>query len=116
MTDLQAEKKLVLDYFNEIDSCNIDSLSDVISKYTSEDFTMKCTHPFNELSSIDLVANNLWKPIKDSFSPIQRRLDIFYAGINSLDKNKGKWISSMGHFMGVFNKSFVGLKPNYKST
>ena len=33
MTDLQAEKKLVLDYFNEIDSCNIDSLPEVISKY-----------------------------------------------------------------------------------
>ena len=116
MTDLQAEKKLVLDYFNEIDSCNIDSLSEVISKYASEEFSMKCTHPFNELGSIDLVANNLWKPIKDSFSPIQRRLDIFYAGINSLDKNKGKWISSMGHFMGVFNKPFVGLKPNSSQT
>ena len=82
MTDLQAEKKLVLDYLNEIDSCNIDSLSEVISKYTSEDFTMKCTHPFNELSNIDLVANNLWKPIKDSFSPIQRRLDIFLSLIH----------------------------------
>ena len=115
MTDLQSEKKLVLDYLNELDSCNIDSLSEVISKYASEDFSMKCTHPFNELGSIDLVVNNLWKPIKDSFSPIQRRLDIFYAGINSLDKNKGKWISSMGHFMGVFNKPFVGLKPNNKS-
>ena len=64
MTDLQAEKKLVLDYFNEIDSCNIDSLSEVISKYASEEFSMKCTHPFNELGSIDLVANNLLKPIK----------------------------------------------------
>ena len=74
MTDLQAEKKLVLDYLNEIDSCNIDSLSEVISKYASEDFSMKCTHPFNELGSVDHVANNLWKPIKDSFSPIQLSL------------------------------------------
>ena len=115
MTDLQAEKKLVLNYFSEIDSCDIESLTEVISKYASEDFSMKCTHPFNELGSADIVANNLWRPIKDSFSPIQRRLDIFYAGINSLDKNEGKWISSMGHFMGVFNKSFLGLKPNCKS-
>ena len=115
MADLQAEKKLVLNYFSEIDSCDIESLTEVISKYASEDFSMKCTHPFNELGSADIVANNLWRPIKDSFSPIQRRLDIFYAGINSLDKNEGKWISSMGHFMGVFNKSFLGLKPNYKS-
>ena len=115
MADLQAEKKIVLNYFSEIDSCDIESLTEVISKYVSEDFSMKCTHPFNELGSADIVANNLWRPIKDSFSPIQRRLDIFYAGINSLDKNEGKWISSMGHFMGVFNKSFLGLKPNYKS-
>ena len=115
MTDLQAEKKLVLNYFDEISSCCIESLSEVISKYVSEDFSMRCTHPFNELGSADLVANNLWKPIKDSFSPIQRRLDIFYAGINSLDNNGGRWISSMGHLMGVFNKSFLGLKPNYKS-
>ena len=83
MTDLQAEKKLVLDYFSEIDSCDIESLTETISKYVSEDFNMKCTHPFNEIGSTDLIAKNLWKPIKDSFSPIQRRLDIFYAGINS---------------------------------
>ena len=76
---------------------------------------MRCTHPFNELSGAEQVANNLWKPIKDSFSPIQRRMDIFYAGINSRDINEGKWVSSMGHFMGIFNKEFLGLKPNLKS-
>ena len=59
MTDLQAEKKLVLNYFDEISSCNIESLSEVISKYVSEDFSMRCTHPFNELGSADLVAKNL---------------------------------------------------------
>ena len=43
MADLQAEKKLVLNYFSEIDSCDIESLTEVISKYVSEDFNMKCT-------------------------------------------------------------------------
>ena len=46
---------------------------------------MKCTHPFNELNGANQVANNLWVPIKNSFEPVQRRMDIFYAGINSLD-------------------------------
>ena len=77
---------------------------------------MLCTHPFNELSGSSDIANNLWSPIKDSFTPIQRRLDIFYAGINSLNENNDVWISSMGHLMGVFNKEFFGLKPNYKSS
>ena len=77
---------------------------------------MLCTHPFNELSGSSDIANNLWSPIKDSFTPVQRRLDIFYAGVNSLNENNDVWISSMGHLMGVFNKEFFGLKPNYKSS
>ena len=127
MPDLQQEKKLVLDYFNNIDKAKSENLIDIISKYTSDDFKMRCTHPFNELSGAEHVANNLWIPIKKSFEPIQRRMDIFYAGINSLDSGaiaanaefekpkEGIWISSMGHFMGVFNKPFLDLQPNFKS-
>ena len=115
MSDFQGEKKLVLEFFDEVNKANVDALSNVISKYTSENFKMRCTHPFNELSGAEQVGNKLWKPIKDSFSPIQRRMDIFYAGINSHDINEGKWVSSMGHFMGIFNKEFLGLKPNLKS-
>ena len=115
MLNLQKEKKLILEYFNAIDNSNKNNLIDTISKYTSDNFKMRCTHPFNELFGIEEVANNLWIPIKNSFKPIQRRMDIFYAGINSLDINEGKWVTSMGHFMGVFNKSFLGIQPNYKS-
>ena len=115
MPDLQAEKKLVLDYLKDINESNIDSLSEIISRYTSDDFKMRCTHPFNELNGVEQIANNLWKPMKHSFLPIQRRMDIFYAGINSLDNNEGIWVTSMGHFMGVFNKPFLGIRPNHKS-
>ena len=115
MIDFKQEKKLVLEYFNIIDDAKSENLIDSISEYTSDNFKMKCTHPFNELNGVNQVANNLWLPIKNSFEPIQRRMDIFYAGINSLDNNEGKWVTSMGHFMGVFNKPFLDIQPNYKS-
>ena len=115
MIDFREEKKLVLEYFSSIDEAKSEDLLDSISKYTSDNFKMKCTHPFNELNGANQVANNLWVPIKNSFKPIQRRMDIFYAGINSLDNNEGKWVTSMGHFMGVFNKPFLGIRPNHKS-
>ena len=114
--NLQNEKKIVLDYLNDVDNCKEEDLAKVISNHTSESFHMRCTHPFNEIKGPENVANQLWLPIRDSFKPIQRRLDIFYAGINSLEENQGVWISSMGHLMGVFNKSFFGLQPNYKSS
>ena len=115
MSSFENEKKLVLEYFNSIDNANNENLINRISKYTSDDFKMRCTHPFNELNGAEQVANNLWVPIKNSFKPIQRRMDIFYAGINSLDTNEGKWVTSMGHLMGIFNKPFFGIQPNFKS-
>jgi len=105
-----------LNFLKDIDNSPKENLQEVISNHTSDGFKMLCTHPFNELSGSINIANNLWAPIKDSFTPIQRRLDIFYAGINSLNENNDVWISSMGHLMGVFNKEFFGLKPNYKSS
>ncbi len=115
MSSFENEKKLVLEYFNSIDNSNNENLINRISQYTSDDFKMRCTHPFNELNGAEQVANNLWVPIKNSFKPIQRRMDIFYAGINSLDTNEGKWVTSMGHLMGIFNKPFFGIQPNFKS-
>ena len=115
MSNFKDEKKLVLEYFNSINEAKSENLIDIISKYTSAKFKMRCTHPFNELTGANQVANNLWVPIKNSFEPVQRRMDIFYAGINSLDNNEGKWVTSMGHFMGVFKKPFLGIQPNNKS-
>ena len=116
MVNFQQEKKLILDFFNDLDSAKNEELVDIIFKYTSDNFYMRCTHPFNEIKGAENIANQLWLPIRDSFKPIQRRLDIFYAGENSLEENCEVWVTSMGHLMGVFNKSFFGLQPNYKSS
>ena len=59
MSDLQQEKKLVLEYFNSINKANSENLIDTITKYTSSDFKMRCTHPFNELNGAEEIANNL---------------------------------------------------------
>ena len=64
MSDLQQEKKLVLEYFNSINNANSDTLIEIISKYTSSDFKMRCTHPFNELSGAEEIAKKLRSPAR----------------------------------------------------
>ena len=41
MLDLQEEKKLVLNYFNDLDNAENDELVEIISKYTSDNFHMR---------------------------------------------------------------------------
>ena len=67
MPDFQKEKLLVLEFLNAIDNANDNNLVEIISKYTSKNFNMKCTHPFNELKGADKIAKYLWSPIKKSF-------------------------------------------------
>ena len=52
MSDFQKEKLLVLNFINEVDNANEDNLIEIISKYTSKNFNMKCTHPFNEIIAV----------------------------------------------------------------
>ena len=78
MSDFQKEKSLVLNFINEVDNANEDNLIEIISKYTSNNFNMKCTHPFNEIIGIEEFVTKFWFPIK-----------------NHLSLSKEEWISFM---------------------
>ena len=115
MSDFQKEKLLILNFINEVDNASEDNLIEIISKYTSKNFNMKCTHPFNEIIGIEEFATKFWFPIKKSFKPIQRRMDIFYAGTNLVDNHSSKWVVNMGHLLGSFNFPFFDIQPNFKT-
>ncbi len=99
MSDFQKEKSLVLNFINEVDNANEDNLIEIISKYTSNNFNMKCTHPFNEIIGIEEFVTKFWFPIKKSFKPIQRRMDNFYAGTKLVDNHSSKWVVNMGYLL-----------------
>ena len=114
MLDLQNEKKIILEFLNEIDNSDEKKIPEILTKYTSNNFKMRCTHPFNELEGVDQIANRLWLPIKKSFKKIQRRMDIFYAGTNLVDKHTSKWVVNMGHLLGIFEFPFFGIQSTNK--
>jgi hypothetical protein len=45
---------------------------------------------------------------------IQRRPDIFIAGLNQIDGFKGRWVVEMGHLMGLFDKPWLGIRPTFR--
>ena len=44
---------------------------------------------------------------------MQRRMDIFFAGINRLEDDDHVWVVSMGHLMGLFDKGLAGYPANW---
>ena len=113
MINFQKNKELVLNYYKELDMSSLDEINQVLRKYTDENYHFRGMHPFYELAGSDSVAEKFWKPFRRAIKPIQRRQDIFFAGLNDVD-NKTEWVCSMGHLMGLFDNDWLGIKANHK--
>ena len=121
MNQLQSAKQTVLNFHNELDSCEPRQLASVLAKHTHENYLWRGMHPFYEQTGAQAVADVFWQPLRSAFSPLQRRTDIFLAGANALhDTDPGEndaskvWVCSMGHFLGLFDKPWLGIPATGK--
>ena len=112
MTDIQTSKRIVLDYFEALETAPADGLAEVVRRFAGTDYRFRGVHPFNDLSGADDVAATVWQPLRETFKPMQRRQDIFFAGPNLIDGRM--WITSMGKFMGLFDHDWLGIPSTGK--
>lgn len=113
MSDYQASKALVLDYFDALEAANCETLPAVLGKYCSDECQFFGSYPFDEQQGPDAIAANFWQPLYKSFSPVQRRPDIFIAGTSEIAGDE--WVMSMGHFMGLFDGDWLGIRATRKT-
>ena len=114
MTDFQAGKALVLDFYRALDAAAAEGVGEVLKRRTAEGYRFRGMHPFGELRGAEAAAEVFWKPFRRAIGPIQRRQDIFMAGANEIDGRE--WVCSMGHLMGLFDREWLGIPPSYRMT
>ena len=112
MADYQHNKSLVLRFYDDLDKATGDDLTEVLRRYTTDDYFFRGMHPFYEQQGARAVADVFWKPLRRAFRPIQRRQDVFMAGTSEIDG--GEWVCSMGHLMGLFDEDWLGIPATRK--
>lgn len=112
MGKYQEVKKIVRNYFDEIEKSSLENVVSILEKYTSENYFWRGVYPFREQKGQKNVAEVFWKPLKKSLKHIQRRQDIFIGGTNEVSGET--WVMSMGHFMGLFDEEWMGVRPTGK--
>lgn len=112
MSNYQDNKALILEYYKELESATASTVGSVVKKYTSSDYKWYGVYPFNEQEGSEAVVEAFWKPFYQSWSPIQRRQDIFMAGTSEIDNTE--WVTSMGHFMGLLDGNWLGIPATRK--
>lgn len=114
--DLQHAKRIVLDHFAALDASSVEGLAEALATHTSPDCAFRFVHPFNDVVGAEAAAERFWTPVRQSFAPIQRRPDLFFAGPNRVDGGETLWVVQMGHLLGLFDQPFLGMRPTRKAT
>ena len=112
--DFQAEKEVVLGFYKALENAARSESSAVFENYCSADWLWRGVHPFDVQTGPVAVDAIFWSGFSHAFSSLQRRMDMFMAGENSLSQTKEIWVTSMGHFMGLFDNPWLGIKPTHK--
>ena len=107
MGNYQASKKIVLEYFEAMQSATVDSVEAVLAQHTGDNYQWRGVYPFREQPNAAAAATSFWKPLISSITRMQRRQDIFIAGSNLYGGED--WVMSMGNFMGLFDQDFLGI-------
>jgi len=107
MTNEQKNKNLILAYYEALESSSPETVGEVLAEYMSDKCQWYGVHPFNEQEGPQAVNDVFWQPFMRAFKNIQRRQDVFMAGVNG--KDNSHWVTSMGHFMVQFDKDWLGI-------
>jgi len=114
MSGFQAEKDLVRAFYAALDKAPAEGAAAVMAQYCAPDLLWHGFHPFDDITGAEAVARRFWTPLKTALRPMQRRLDLFMAGGNTLDDGASVWVASMGHLMGLFDAPWLGIRPTRK--
>jgi hypothetical protein len=112
MSNYQEEKRIVRSYFEELEKSTPENVQSVLKKYTGEQYSWQGVYPFREQEGVQAVAETFWVPLLRSVKKLQRRQDIFMAGMNEISGET--WVMSMGHFMGLFDEDWMGVRRTGK--
>ena len=114
MSDFQDAKALVQAHYAALESATADTVADILAQRMTPDALWRAVHPFNVQSGPAGAAETFWAPFLQSFTAVQRREDIFFAGLNGTGETGTLWTTSMGHLMGLFDAPFLGIPATGK--
>ncbi len=114
MGKFSQAKKAVLNYFEALESCKGQNIEQALAAHVSADYEMRSVYPFREIEGgLSGAVKTLWQPMTSAIKHMERRQDIFIAGDNQIVPGE-VWVMSMGHFMGLHDETWLGIRPTGK--
>ncbi len=111
---LQHAKRVARGLNTAVDASSTADLAAILTTHTTPDYHWRGMHPFYEQDGAQATVDAFWTPLRESFSALQRREDVFLAGDNFIDDGATTWALSMGNMMGLFDRDWLGIPATGK--
>jgi len=112
MSNNPQNKSLIKAFHAALEAADSSSVESVLQNYMADDYTFYGVYPFNEITGVQAVADQVWRPLMSSLHRMQRREDVFMGGVSEIAGDE--WVMSMGHFMGLFDGDWLGIRATKK--
>ena len=113
--DFQVEKDVVRRFHAALEEAPPAGVEAVLAAFQSPDHLWRGVHPFGELRGAAALAATFWMPLRQAFSSLRRRDDVFFAGRSETEEGGGQagavWVVSMGHLLALFDAPWLGIRP-----
>ena len=100
-----ANKQRIGELMQQLLDAPLAELNDAIRAGYHDDASVNLTHPLNELSSLDTVGEQFWKPLRHALPDVERRYDILAGGLY----RDAHWVGCFGHYIGTFENDWLGI-------
>ena len=93
MINFQSENRLSRNFYRRLETAPTDKIGAILQSTVMDDYLWRGFHPFNEIRSGELSQLSFWSPLKTALKSMQRRMDIFFAGKNRLERMTASGLS-----------------------
>jgi predicted ester cyclase len=100
-----ANKRRVIAIMQQMVNAPLAELDDAIRTGYHVDAAVNVTHPINELTGLDEIGGQVWRPLRHAIPDVERREDIVAGG----RYRNANWIGCVGHYVGTFTHDWLGI-------
>ena len=100
-----ANKERIVAIMQQVLGAPEAELNDAIRAGYHTDASINISHPINELSNLDALGEQFWKPLRHALPELERRYDILAGGIY----RDSPMVGCFGHYVGTFQNDWLGI-------
>lgn len=100
-----ANKQRLLEIMQQIITVPAAEINDAVRAGYQADAAVHISHPINDLSSLDAVTEQFWRPLRQALPDVERRVDILAGGLY----RDAHLVGCLGHYVGTLQNDWLGI-------